>query len=96
LEQFSQPSLYFNTFFLINTKIVPGSSIIQAILDSLKTSRPQIRFEADYSKPPANSTWPTSPPTSAYNAAQLAGVNYEITLNISNILRLAYNRADDI
>jgi hypothetical protein len=56
---------------------------------------PDIRFEADFSKP-TSGLWPNNPPSSAYAAAQMAGVTYEVHMNVNNIIQLAYNRADDI
>lgn len=95
LGLYQQENLYYNSFFLINTKIVPGSSIIQAMIDSMQSQKPDIRFEAEYFKP-TSGLWPNPAPASAYAAAQLAGVTYEVHMNVDNIIQLAYNRADDI
>lgn len=95
LGLYQQENLYYNSFFLINTKMVPGSSIIQAMIDSMQSQMPDVRFEADFSKP-TSGIWPNNPPGSAYAAAQMAGVTYEVHMNVNNIIQLAYNRADDI
>ena len=95
LGLYQKENLYYNSFFLINTKMVPGSSIIQAMIDSMQSQMPDVRFEADFSKP-TSGIWPNNPPSSAYAAAQMAGVTYEVHMNVNNIIQLAYNRADDI
>ena len=95
LGLYQKENLYYNSFFLINTKMVPGSSIIQAIIDSMQSQMPDIRFEAEFFRPTLG-LWPEKPPSSAYAAAQMASVKYEVYLNVNNIIRLAYERADDI
>lgn len=83
--------LYFNTFFLIGDKPVPGSSIIQAIIDSFRKEEVKIKFKGDYfhDKKPV---WPDKPfPSSALQAANKATISYSILINVEEILNSIYS-----
>lgn len=88
---FQNEQIYYNSFFLINKVPVPGSAIIQAMIDSIRNEETRIKFEGEYSIKSGAKTWPSTPPKDLMTAANQALISYKITVNVEEIIKQVYN-----
>lgn len=98
MKQFSDMGLYFNTFFFIGDKIVPSSSILTSIINSLSVANVDKMVTSSFSisPPSGGESWSYSSPfpsSSVQSLANLTKVSWLITLDLSRILENAYNQA---
>ena len=84
-------SLYANTFFLINKEPVPGSAILQAIIDSYETEEAKIKFFGEFSSKDKPVYRDTPVPKEDRRGANLALIKYRILLNVEEIMKAAYD-----
>ena len=108
LPIFKQEKLYYNTFFIINDRIIPASTLVQCIIDSMDQQRDNhlIRFllnKISNAQPGVNtfeSIIMEDPDArkkrysgSALNVANLIKISYKIQFNFDRILDMAYGKA---
>lgn len=94
---FGNYGLYYNTFFIINDKIVPASSMVQAIIDVLRNKQQQKLIEFNFTKlpqpDPSGTTLEKNTRISsakAISVADLIRVSYTIKIRVQDILDQAY------
>lgn len=90
---FKDEKNYYNSFFLINDKIVPSSNIVQGIIEGFRESEARAKFKGNYSvkETDSNNLWPNKQPKNLVAAANMSQINYEIMINVEDILRKAYD-----
>ena len=106
-QRYEDESLYFNTFFLINDKLVPASVLVQCIIDSFddQAQRNLIKFTVNSitAKDDKSMTFQQvildekrnkRYSGDIFKVANLNTISYEITYNFDNILQRAYNSAE--
>lgn len=89
-KNFSEESVYFNTFYWINSKLVPSSYILEQLINQLsKKANGIITTTYSLSEPDGSYTYQKQPSlagsTAMYNAANKIRMSYEIDIDLSNI-----------
>ncbi len=104
MAAFGINTTYSNTFFIVNGKLVPGSSILQALINAFKKSYSNstiINFEITEIKNQDANSLPELIETghrnirryhmNVFDMSNLVKLSYKITLNIDNLIQQAYN-----
>lgn len=102
---FADEQLYFNTFFIINDKLVPASAMLQAIIDALDAARDTdlVKFEINTIKPTEGTNTLESIILSSarnkrysgsiFDVADLVKISYTIYLDFDKVVHNAYSWA---
>lgn len=88
--------LLFNTFFVIGEKIVPSSAILAEIIEAIESCKgtPQINFQIiDLMTKEGAPRYDEPVEWHPKKMANYTGINYNIDLNVTNLLQKAYNKA---
>ena len=90
---FPDEEVHYNNFFLVNNKIIPASEIVQGIIEGFEESAARVKFIGEYKRRDVdeNKLWPKGNPSSLENAANLVTINYQVLINVEDILNKAYN-----
>ena len=89
-QNFMEESVYFNTFYWINSKLVPSSYILEQLINQLsKGTNGIINTVYSISQPDSSYTYQKQPQlagnTSMFSAANKLRMSYEIDIDLSNI-----------
>lgn len=87
-------ALYFNTFFLIQDKIVPSSSIIEAIVEEYRKESDKIKFSAIYTTNSIKQWDQELKGTMEKTLANYTKIAWEVTINVENVIQAAYKSAN--
>lgn len=98
-DLFADRKLYFNTFFMFGTQLVPASDMVQAIIEELSVTRKDrtlIKTSYEIDTPTAKNVWAPPPPESNMIGNREEHLKYGIktgvTIDIQSILNRAYQR----
>lgn len=87
--------LYLNAFFLINSKLVPSSLILRALIGALQKDYDCIRFNlTSYSLKDGADRWPKKFETVSERRMNLSNqvrIDYQVTLDLTKILSQVYS-----
>ena len=91
---FGTNQVYYNTFFMIGSKLVPSSAILQAIINKLISQTQTIESTYLISKPTGGQVYNDTDPqgnktASVSSAANAVKISYQIDLNLEDILNSA-------
>lgn len=84
--------LYFNSFFLINDKVVPSSSILTAIIDSFEQKIDRIKFKGSYKQKEGGAHWYLQEVPPLEKLANQVNIKWDVTLKVNDVIKAAYEQ----
>ena len=84
-----------NVAFLIGSNVVFSSDIIESIIQIFENNEVDIyfkNFDFVYKEPQAKEVWPKPNKTSAENLMSESSIEYEIVMNVGNLVQKAIKR----
>lgn len=101
MNMFGKKNLYFNTFFIVNNKILPSSVLLEAIIQTFRNSAPETYINSYYqiiapSESTSTKKWSREDHYSdsdVMNYVSQTKITYSFDIKLARILNAAYSSA---